>query len=359
MVKLENKEILQKISNEFVLIDKELKLLINEYQDAEDFIPNINEEDLKLLIDIVDRNKKLLNEFKLKTKSIVGSFIVTVEKNHRKEIEKYLGTDYEEKLHHLMIDESNDPKKGIYIRYKFLFNLLSGSDRKIIDSITSYIEKKVKIYENKFDEQMTGIETLKIPAKQDYSWIKNYSKLFKFAGKKDLDIKSIGLKLKENEIQMLKVIVELWKVYEDEFINSKSSRKFNEKWDELNIIVNDTNNKNIKKNERLKFLIENIKNLYQILKKYIGDKGDEEGFFNVVGLTFNNAFAKLDMHLYTLSTLFPAYVGISKIIQDEPRKEEQNLNPQEKNRIKNKELIFTDKKTALNYFLDAIKIINS
>ena len=94
------KEGLRYVALEFKSIENELKEIVKAYR--KDFSLNYknkpSEDDMTTVLRILDRNKKLLNEFKTKIKSMVGNFIKSIERNHKKEIVQHLGEDYEQYL---------------------------------------------------------------------------------------------------------------------------------------------------------------------------------------------------------------------------------------------------------------------
>ena len=326
---------LRYVAYEFKSIENEIKEIVAAYR--KDFSLNYKnkpkEEDLTTVIRVVDRNKSLLSEFKTKTKSMVGNFIKSIERNHRKEIVQHLGEDYEQYLAKLVgsPEEAYNPAKGAYIKYKLIFQLLSGDDKDLINRVTKYIEYEVKIYETKFSNTIKEVEQIKMIGAgkdiTDYSWVEKYQPLFKFAQDiitpeeiEEVNIESIGLKLKDVEVKALKAIIELWKLYKTEFDNSKYAAILENRMDLLRRISGGFIEIEKKRNDMLESTFDSIRALHKYINDYIAQGNKEGEFFDFTGLTYANAFAKIDNFVYTLATLFPASARVSRFIQKMPRK---------------------------------------
>ena len=328
------KEGLRYVALEFKSIENELKEIVKAYR--KDFSLNYknkpSEDDMTTVLRILDRNKKLLNEFKTKIKSMVGNFIKSIERNHKKEIVQHLGEDYEQYLTSIISspDEAYNPVKGAYIKYKLIFQLLSGDDRDLINRVTKYIEYEVKIYENNFSNLRREIEQIRLIGLgkdiTDYSWTEKYKHLFKFAEEiitpeeiEDVNIKSIGLKLKDVEIKTLKAIIELWKLYKAEFDTSKFAAILENRMDLLRRISGGFVEIEKSRNDMLESTFDSIRALHKYINDYITDGNKEGDFYDITGLTFANAFAIIDKFVYSLATLFPASAKISRFLSKMPR----------------------------------------
>lgn len=322
------------LGQEFREIEHDITEIISRYRVdfSKDLSKYVSPEDVSISKRILERNIKLLDEFKNKIKSMVSNFIKSIERNHKKEIERHLGEDYETHLVNIISDPQSayNPARGSYIKYKMIFQLLSGEDRDLLNRVTKYIEHEVGIFGLKFEKQLDEIEKLKnIDRQVDYNWINNYRNLFKFAqeeielGDDDIEeitVESIGLKLRDNEKSSLKAMIELWKLYKDEFNNSKYAKILETKLDLIRKVTSGIIENEKSRAEMLESIFDRIRAIDKMLRSYIDDGNSEGEFFDKTGLTFSNAFSKLDIFVYTLSSMFPARTQVSKLINKMPRK---------------------------------------
>jgi len=331
--KIATGESLKYLGLEFSELDQDINQLMNKYfqsfRDNKREIASIST--LKIIHGALSRIKFYLDNYHSESKDLFYKFKESIVSHNKDKLIKIFGEDYQS-----FIDELVPGKDlGDSSKHKIMMELVGGEDKVLLEDTLRCLFEEPVSYGSKYQEIVSYFNYIfsgKGLTVSDYNWIGKYNELFKFAdipsyfdvrnlfpGKSqggEPSGESLDPDLTSKEKEILTEICSVWDKYktkldsllpltERAYLIDKSYKEVEEQ-----------------RNEELHSIFDRIKAIRYIMKSFISEKGQERDFYETTGLTFKNAYAKVDSWVYVLLKVFPPNVSefISKnFIKKPPR----------------------------------------
>lgn len=302
---------------------------------------------MKIIHGSLVRIKGYLDNYYKISKELFSRFKKSIIQHDRKKLKKIFGPDYMEYIEELI------PGKGLAEgpKYKALMELVSGEDRYLMEKALSSLFVEPVRYGDKYREfvlYFNDIFSGKEKPVDNYNWVNKYEDLFKFAalpayfdvrrlfpGKgQEVEFKEepLDIRLSDIEKRILTEICELWRDYK---VKLNSLMPLTER---AYLVDKGYVELEKQRNEDLHSIFDRIRALKYMINSFIADGGSEKDFYDKTGLTFNNAYAKLDTWIYILLKVFPPKIS-DHISKNYIKKLPRTINREETPKI---ETLFTE-----------------
>ncbi len=319
------------VSEEFKDIDSEVNDITRKFYGS--FMRNerkvVNTDTLKILGSALAKIESILNEYWQSVNVVFAGFKKQIVKNHQDVLIDIFGDQYMSMIEDILPGKSlsHGPK------YKAMMELVSEDDRPLLERALNALSVEPEAYGDKYRIAKDYYDKAS-GAGHDYDWVEAYADLFKFAKHKNSFMKfaqgpddpeiEIGdediildIDLTASEKNILGIIISMWESYK------KNLDKYMGLLDRAKLI--DTGYVEIEneRHELLASVFDRLRALKTMVDRIVGAGEDEGEFFDSTGLTFKNAYAKLDSFVYRLTMMFPPKVRayVTKYYLDKmPRK---------------------------------------
>jgi len=200
--------------------------------------------------------------------------------------------------------------------------LVGGEDRELMERALQCLFEEPVEYGTKYQEIVAYFNRLfsgEEEAGTNYNWVGVYGDLFKFAqipsyfdvrrlfpgrGQEvEFGFESLDISLTETEKRILTEICDLWKAYKDAL---DKLLPLTERAYQVDRGYTELENE---RNESLHNIFDRLRALKYMVGSYIADAGSEKDFYDKTGMTFRNAYAKIDNWVYILLKAFPSNVS--------------------------------------------------
>lgn len=311
---------LRYLSLEFSELESDVNDFMKRYfQDFRDNKRTISDVDtLKIIHGALIRIKGYLDNYYKISKELFAKFKKSIIKHDRKKLVEIFGKDYMQYIEDII------PGKGLSEgpKYKAMMELVGGKDRELMERALNCLFEEPVEYGSKYQDIVLYFNKLfsgKEDAGTNYDWVGVYGDLFKFAkipsyfdvrrlfpGKGqevEFGFESLDISLTETEKRLLMEICDLWKTYKSALDKLLPLTERAYQIDKGYMLLEG------QRNEGLHNIFDRLKALKYIVGSFISDGGSEKEFYERTGMTFKNAYAKIDNWVYILLKAFPSNVS--------------------------------------------------
>ena len=311
---------LRYLSLEFIDLESDINDFMKKYfqafRDNKRTISDVGT--LKIINGALIRIKGYLDNYYKISKELFVKFKKSIVRHDKKKLVSIFGEDYMEYMEDIIPGKnlSEGPK------YKAMMELVAGEDRDLMEKalrclFEEPIEYGVKYQDivNYFNKLFSGKEE----AGTNYNWVGIYGDLFKFAkipsyfdvrrlfpGKGqevEFGFESLDIELTETEKRLLTEICNLWESYKNAL---DKLLPLTERAYQVDSGYTKLENE---RNESLHNIFDRLRTLKYMVGSFINDNNSEKEFYDKTGITFRNAYAKIDNWVYILLKTFPSNVS--------------------------------------------------